>query len=193
MSSTLICPQTGSCPDGGACVTALASSTPVRYAYSGSVCQAAQTGGMPPVCNTIANAAAVVTDQEVAEGNPTMTGGTITPGTYWLTEVTDYTGLDGGSGPLAFFLQATAVFTGSTIESIEGYGSSSTQIVSTDYSYTYTTSGTSLQTQFTCGADSNNAFFDTGDYPYTATATTITQVTSYISGGAFVYTWTLQP
>jgi hypothetical protein len=142
-------------------------------------------------CNTVASAAPPVFSTQVPAPNPTFAGGSIVPGTYWLTAFTTYTGADGGSKTTTFTVQGTAVITTTTIQTVEGYGVAPLTLA--HYTSTYTTSAT-LSLVPLCGG--TDPFWFPGAIPYTATSTEI-----QVFGGSnvteagiqdIVYTWTLQ-
>jgi len=67
------------------------------------------------VCNTLANAAPVITTQQVATAPPTPKGGVVADGTYLLTDVTIYTGPGGPVGP-GGTARTTVQITGATVQ-----------------------------------------------------------------------------
>jgi hypothetical protein len=113
----------------------------------------------PVACNALANAAPVVSIDQVASDPPAPLGGSISDGTYTLTSAAIYTGPTGPAGA-AGSEQVTIQITGSTLE-VSDDGTPATRTV------TLSTSGTSFTTTDTC-PDTTVA---TGSY--TATASTL--------------------
>jgi|HubBroStandDraft_1064217.scaffolds.fasta_scaffold81993_2 hypothetical protein len=66
-------------------------------------------------CNTLANTAPQVTGAQVAENPPAMQGGTVVDGTYFLTNLTIYTGPEGPTGATGM-TDTTIQITGNTIQ-----------------------------------------------------------------------------
>jgi hypothetical protein len=82
---------------------------------SGGMCNSGtSTGGSP--CNSIANGASVVQEQQSPNTAPSPQGGGVpADGTYYMTALTVYTGPGGASGPTGNSGQQTVQFTSSTM------------------------------------------------------------------------------
>jgi hypothetical protein len=108
-------------------------------------------------CNALGNAAPPVTIQQVASAPPAPAGGTVADGTYFMTDVSIYTGSNGPSGPSGT-AQTTIQVSGSTI-----------QVVSSGQPMTRTvmlaTSGSTFTSTDTCP----DATVTHGSYSATAT------------------------
>lgn len=119
-------------------------------------------------CNALTNAASPVTGTEVAQNPPTLVGGTIVDGTYFLTALTTYTGPQGPTGSSGMS-QTTIKISGGTIQ-VAANGTPATrnatltttgdQFTSTDtcpdtsvIQGTYTATATTLVVQFNAGTD----------------------------------------
>jgi hypothetical protein len=113
-------------------------------------------------CNTISNAASVVTVMQVAADPPASNGGTIADGTYEMTAVTIYTGADGPTGASGT-AQTTVDVSGATLQVVTA-GEPPTRTV------TLATSGTAFTATDTCP----DTTVTTGTF--TATATSLTFV-----------------
>jgi hypothetical protein len=79
------------------------------------------------VCNTLMNAAPAITTEAVASPPPTLVGGTVADGTYFLTALTEYTG-DAGVAGTGGMNSTTIEISGTTIQ-VSGTGSTSTETV----------------------------------------------------------------
>jgi hypothetical protein len=111
------------------------------------------TGG---ACNSLANGASVVSEQQSATAAPSpQGGGVIADGTYFMTALTVYTGSGGASGPDGNSDQQTAQFTGSTmtLQIVDQGGGCQPQTMTGTLSF----SGTQLTLTTTCpsGCGSN--------------------------------------
>jgi len=111
------------------------------------------------VCNTLVNGAPTKDTQEVASPAPVLTGGTIADGTYFLTDLTEYTG-DAGMSGTGGSNSTTIEVDGTTIQLAMVGNSTATEMV--------TTSGSSFTDMRTCPAPA------TREGTYSATATTLT-------------------
>jgi hypothetical protein len=132
------------------------------------------TGG---ACNTLSNAAPVVQQTMVNQPMPTPTiGGTIAPGTYYLTDSRIYQGAPPGVMPTQ--VQATQLISGSTVQSVQRAMNSANGYDTRSYS----TSGTNLTITLVCGGKG------TTTVGYDATATTYT---TYNNAAKTVSVWTL--
>lgn len=129
-------------------------------------------------CNALANSAPVVQQTVVAQPMPTAsTGGTIQPGTYYLTDSKIYQGAPPGVTPVQ--IQATQLVSGSTVQTVQHITGSPNSLYSTR---TYGTAGTTLTITFTCGGTG------TAMLGYDATST---QYTTYNDSAKTVNVWTL--
>ncbi len=126
--------------------------------------------GGAQACNSLTNSAPVVNKDHDAGAPPTMTGGTVVEGTYYLTKMVQYNGENGNTAH-----QETFVFSGGTFQAATLGGR---------FSGTYSTSGTNLTLHVTCPAA------QTVVMPYTATATQIVSINSDDANEA--HTLTLQ-
>jgi hypothetical protein len=123
-------------------------------------------------CNALTNAASPVMGTEVAQNPPTLVGGTIVDGTYFLTGLTTYTGPQGSTGSSGT-TQTTIKISGATIQVItngtpatrnETLTTTGNQFTSTDtcpdtnvIQGTYTATATTLVVQFSAGTDDAGA------------------------------------
>ncbi len=118
-------------------------------------------------CNTLANSGAPVQLMTSGAEPPSGTGGTVVNGTYTLTSIVLYDGLqDAGMSPAA---SLTISISGDTVQSIAST-SGQPAVVETS---TFTTSGTSFTLTQTCPGGGN---VQTGTF--TATATMLTLFTA---------------
>jgi hypothetical protein len=198
-ASVLTC-QSGStaCPNNEECLIAANSNTAVRYSYDGYVCDpttasdgSSNAGDSGSTCNDLTNAAPVITAVTVLATAPPYTGGSITPGTYWLTSLSTYVGPDGGYGITGSYQGTAVVSAGSspssgTINSVELSEGNSVA-----FTYTYTTDGYTMYSFPSCGTTSDDAYaywYQGGTPAYTATSTEI----DFYWDVATVLVWTLQ-
>jgi hypothetical protein len=123
-------------------------------------------------CNALTNAASPVMGTQVAQNPPTLVGGTIVDGTYFLTGLTTYTGPQGPTGSSGMS-QTTIKISGGTIQVItngtpatrnETLTTTGNQFTSTDtcpdtnvIQGTYTATPTTLVVQFSGGTDDAGA------------------------------------
>ncbi len=140
--------------------TAVDSSRPTPEA---GVCGASTAGA----CNQLPNIGTVITSACVAGAPPAMTGGAIADGTYVLVSATAYTSSCSGiqlptGGPTTLLLSAGCE------QSIDIMGGAKT--------YTFATSGSTLTENEVCPGS--------GSYPlpYTATATTLSELAPFTPG-----------
>jgi len=136
-------------------------------------------GGTSSGCNSFANTGPTVVSTAGTGAPPTMTGGTVVTGTYHLTQRVQY-----GTNPKLHTSKETLTISGSGPYTLE-----EAQIldgVEVRYSYTAKSSGTNMDLDLTCPAQTKLALT-----PYTATATTITFVGSQ-GAEKWVDTWTLK-
>ena len=70
-------------------------------------------------CSEIVNDAPEVVAHLVGTAPPVATGGTISDGTYHLTDLSAFTGPNGASGPLELKLRSTISVHGSTIDIVQ--------------------------------------------------------------------------
>jgi hypothetical protein len=116
------------------------------------------TGG---ACNSLANGASVVQEQQSPTTAPSpQGGGTPADGTYFMTALTDYTGPGGASGPTGNSEQNTIEFTSSTmtLQQVDAQGScpAMTQTGTLAFSGTQVTLTTSCPTGCSnCGGQSS--------------------------------------
>ena len=132
-------------------------------------------GGSP--CNTVSNDASWVDAMQVAADKPTFTGGTIVPGTYYLTAITIYTGAGGATGPNGAGMKLTSVIGSNTVETVANRNGSDFRANST-----WSTSGNQFVTTGTCG--------ELGDWSrdYTATSSSVVRYADSIGWGAYTFT-----
>ena len=131
------------------------------------------------VCAMIGNTAAFVQQAVVAQPMPSpTTGGTIAPGTYYLTDSKIYQGAPPGETPVQ--LKATQLISATAIQRAQDVAGGSNTVYSTS---TYATSGTTLTLTATCGATGTSTIgFDA----------TPTQYTTYSDSAKTVNIWTRQ-
>jgi hypothetical protein len=137
---------------------------------------------VPEVCTTLTNGGQEITANGIAEAPPTLKGGTIADGTYFLTAIDAYTGPGGQTGRAGLKLQSTLRITGATLERMAKTGESE---LGTKESIA--TSGTSLELTVLCSPAQR---VDDGKYNYEATPTSIA-----MQGKQFpqlVFRWTKQ-
>jgi hypothetical protein len=161
--------QPGLCPVECSADASVTSRADLEIAFD---CVAAYCGdGGPAPCNTVANTASVVAQQNVASAAPTPAGGaTIADGTYYVTAWTVYTGAGGASGPTGSTTQFTNVLKSGTYQFVEFIsGSNPSSLVQNG---TFSTSGSSITIQGTCPSG-------LGTSPYTAFDNDGTNVTIY--------------
>jgi hypothetical protein len=119
-------------------------------------------------CNTIANTAPVVISTIGSGSPPPATGGTLVPGTYYLTGYVVYPSIDAGSNGIGLgSIQETVVLSGSTSNvAIASSGSLDGGVgPSNALTETLTTNGTSLTIAVTCGQ------WTGGTFPYSVATT----------------------
>jgi hypothetical protein len=113
----------------------------------------------PVACNALVNGATAVTKTQVAMAPPTLLGGTVVDGTYFLTDYSIFTGPQGATGPMGT-VQTTLQITGSTL-----------QVVNSDSPPTRTvtlmTSGTGFTAKTSCPSGLGDIL---GTYTATATS-----------------------
>jgi hypothetical protein len=151
--------------EGTAGDAATESSTSGEAGAGGTAEDGAATDG-PAACNTLVNAAPTITSEDVASAPPTLVGGTIVNGTYFLTALTQFTGDAGMSGAGGSDTTTIAV-SGTTIQ-VNSSGTASTERVTTSGTTfvdtrlcpgsgqrqgTFTATSTMLIVQFDQGAD----------------------------------------
>ena len=96
-------------------------------------------------CNALVNSGPVIAAVQIAADAPAPTGGTISDGTYRLTDLTLYTGVGGNVGPIAIQLRQTVDIHGAFADAVtESSGKSEAM------STTIVTSGTSVTNTETC-------------------------------------------
>ena len=133
---------------------------------------------MNGVCNALANTAPVVQQTMVNSAMPTPTsGGTIQPGTYYLTDSKIYQGAPAGVVPQQ--LQEVQMIFGSTIQTVSSVAGSADR----HDSRIFTVAGTALTITLSCGGSGSTSIgFDA----------TSTQYTTYIDAAKTVNVWTKQ-
>jgi hypothetical protein len=126
------------------------------------------------VCNTLVNAAPVVSKTTNAGPTPAATGGTIADGTYFLTRMDKWNGITGANTH-----KETWVFSSGTIQVVTDNESDGG---TKHASGTYATSGSTLTFTVTCpGAQ-------TVSMPFTATATELTTINADDPNESHTYT-----
>ncbi len=135
--------------------------------------------GSPPPdaaggCNALVNGGTVISKTTHPEPTPTMTGGPLVDGTYFLTAMDKYNGKVGSNTH-----KETLVFSGGRVESVN---LQSDKPGEQRASGTYSTSGTTLTLNITCPVTA------TLNSPYTATPTQITFVNANDPNEAHTYT-----
>jgi hypothetical protein len=131
------------------------------------------------ICAMISNTASLVQQTTVAQAMPTPTmGGSIAPGTYYLTDSKIYQGAPPGTTPVQ--LKATQVVSSAAIQSVQQVVGAANSVYSTR---TYATSGTTLNLTSTCGGTGSAML------GYDATPT---QYTTYNDTAKTVNVWTKQ-
>lgn len=130
-------------------------------AVESDVQNALDGGNNAGACNTLSNDAPTLQKDHHAEPTPTMTGGTIVEGKYFLTAMDKYNGATGTSAH-----QETWVFSGGNVQVVTKHEEKG----DVRFSGTYSTSGNTLTAAFTCPAANAISF------KYTATATQIAMV-----------------
>jgi hypothetical protein len=129
-------------------------------------------------CNSLVNAAPIVKQTLVNQPMPSPTmGGTIAPGTYYLTESKLYL----GAGMMPRQLQATQSINGTTVQTVQHTSNSPDSVHDTRM---YTTAGTTLTITFICGGVTGMTTLG-----YDATPT---QYTTYNNTSRLVNVWTRQ-
>ncbi|HXJ20525.1 MAG TPA: hypothetical protein VMT03_09855 [Polyangia bacterium] len=126
-------------------------------------------------CNSLINNAPVVNKDHDPAAPPAMTGGTLTPGLYYLTKMVQYNGENGNTAH-----QETWSFSASNTFDV-------VQLDGTRYSGTYAVSGTTVTLTITCPAAAAGRVVAS---PYTATATQLVTINSDDANEA--HTFTLQ-
>jgi hypothetical protein len=143
-------------------------------------------GGVPAdagdggACNALVNSAPVVVSTIAGGGLPTMTGGALVSGTYYLTGDFVYPAVDGGSdSPGLGSTQETVVLSGTMASvAIASSGSTDGGVGVTNYlTETLAPSGASLSISVDCGAWSG------GTFPYTSGTSDAGAVTISIEMG----------
>ncbi len=118
--------------------------------------RATGTGGsISADCNSVLNGAPSVSNTAVAQNPPAPTGGMIPNGTYYLTQIVQYTGPGGSTVPtLPETIQQTIVISSSSSTGalLQANTSASSQglTISGEMNGAITISGTSLTTALTC-------------------------------------------
>jgi hypothetical protein len=115
-----------------------------------------------PVCNNLVADGPTVPYTVVAAAAPTPAGGTITDGTYELTSLTVYTGVNGSTTPIASTACMVMTVAGSTVQTVDVVNGQEHR-----YTSTLSVSGTMFTMNDTCPAR------DTSSIQLTATATEI--------------------
>jgi hypothetical protein len=139
-------------------------------------------------CNSLANGASVVQEQQSPTTAPSpQGGGTPADGTYFMTALTDYTGAGGASGPTGNSEQNTIQFTSSTmtLQQVDAKDSCPT----TTQTGTLAFSGTQVTLTATCPADCSNCGGQSG---YTWNSPTLDIFESQGSGQIRIRTYTHQ-
>jgi hypothetical protein len=156
---------------------------------SGSPGGAGSTGSSPgslaitdgAACGTIPPPA-LVTQQEVAQVGPIVTGGTIAPGLYFLTAMNKYTGLTGATGPTTKVQAQSILLDSSTYQSGEAGPTADGGLGYTSFnSGSYTAKNKTYATSATCGV---------GGIPVSYTAENNLLKLSFLNEE---YVFTLQP
>jgi hypothetical protein len=133
----------------------------------------AGSAGAAP-CNTLDfSAAPSVTPQKVAQAAPAPSGGSISPGVYYQTSETIYTGNGGPTGAESTSFKLVIVITGNTIEQAAG---TSTQ--SDRRTMTFTAAPPYLSVTRTCGQSQGQ----TENAGYTVTGNQLTVYTQNNDG-----------
>jgi hypothetical protein len=146
--SQLDCINDVDCKSYSTCVTSCGS-TPVDASVSDS---STDTG---PACTVaFTDTAPLYSITKVAEAFPTPVGGTIVPGTYWVTQELDYTGVNGATGTTAGTYSETAELTATEWDILATV--SGMQIA---FKSTYTVAGTTFTALKVCGGNSNSSAF----------------------------------
>src|SRR5262245_1754614 len=91
---------TGGSTSGGTGGSTSGGSAGIDGAAGSPAAGAGGTAADSGLCNTIVNTGSIVPVVAVAAPLPAQTGGGISPGKYILTDLTMYTGVDGGTGSL---------------------------------------------------------------------------------------------
>ena len=104
----------GSSSTGGGTPTDAGSGVESGAPDAGS--QDSEPEGEGGACNTLANGAAVVAEENVNMNAPTPMGGPVSDGTFYLTAATVYTGPTGQTGPTGTTYQWTTTQTGDAYE-----------------------------------------------------------------------------
>lgn len=136
---------------------------------AGSAGAAGGAGGAT-ACNALPNTAPVVNKDHDPGAPPTMTGGSVVSGIYYLTKMVQYNGENGNTAHQETWVLLNGTFQASTLDA--------------HYSGTYTTSGTNLILNVTCPVT------QTVTMPYTATPTQIVTINQGDANEA--HTMTLQ-
>ena len=136
--------QDGSVHSGGG-----ATGTGGSGGFDGSI----EAGGDGGDCNTLVNAATAVGEQDIPESVPGAQGGTVQTGTYHLTAVSTYTGINGNSGPTGNQFQETVFYDVASYDDVKAVGSGDAGVgADTHVSGTYSTAGAQLTLQASCPA-----------------------------------------
>jgi hypothetical protein len=103
--------------DGAAVLLLLALACGCSGSSNGATVDAGSDGAPGP-CNTLANNGPIVTIVNQAGSPPAPQGGSIADGTYYLTDLSVFTGADAGAGSTGELVKKTIQIAGSTEQSI---------------------------------------------------------------------------
>jgi hypothetical protein len=172
----LACSNVGK-SDGGTDATSSsdASSSDAAVSEAGSDASGA--------CTVLADTATAFNNVSVAAAFPSPAGGTITPGTYHLTEVRTYTGPGGATGTTAGTYSQTISFTANLWTTVMTVGGQRLEVVAS-----YSVNGTTFTPTRVCPAN-GSTLAATG---YTATATEMTFL-SLDAGNPVTRVYVLKP
>jgi hypothetical protein len=151
---------TGGSAGGGAAGSAGSSST---GGTGGS-----GTGGMTGGCTVIANGATTITEMQVDTPPPSLAGGTVVEGTYFMVSRTVFTGMGGPTGPTANTHRTTIVIAGNAMHTVSSPNGSPPVYADA----TWTATGTTFTASVTCPVTVDSVS------TYAATATTL----SFLNG-----------
>jgi hypothetical protein len=158
------------CSSGGVTATPPAPIADTADETDSEIGPAPDTGGDsgpkdtgPPPCTTLVNGGAWIDEILVAAAAPTLTGGTIEPGTYALTKYETYapTGTPGATGKT---LKETVAMTATTMETVYAITSGPERRGASTYTFS---SKTSIYATDVCGSTDKYVF------SYQATPTTL--------------------
>ena len=139
------CANDVDCKGLALCSSSCSNNPPVDASVSDS-----STDTAPACVVAFTDTAPLYTITKVAEAFPTPVGGTIVPGTYWVTQELDYTGVNGATGTTVGTYSETAEITAN-----EWNINATASGMHLAFKATYTIAGTTFTPATVCPASAN--------------------------------------